>query len=192
MACYKAISEFELTPHHSPAGITSANEEPARKTSIHDHLEYALILPTETGDNSEQMPSSPVAGNKSDQEFQMAPDFDDDNTQSTESSTLATTKDPNNPEACLTGVPSEVQDMILDLLLVNPDLRRRTSNAQHSQYSILEAYGLEPAVMRTCQQLYDRSVGVQDGLDTFCIACMPDGWDLSRGEGNPSSPITRY
>jgi hypothetical protein len=65
-----------------------------------------------------------------------------------------------NPKACLQGIPGELQDMILKLLLVNGELGRSTSIDEENGYGTTAAYGLHPAILRVCKSLYERGCGV--------------------------------
>ncbi|KUJ10034.1 uncharacterized protein LY89DRAFT_760855 [Mollisia scopiformis] len=100
--------------------------------------------------------------------------------------------DPSNPDACLIKLPGEILDTILGFLFVNKDLGRSTSIAANVDFGKNAAYELHPAVLRVSRHLYERSVGVLYGLNVFYVACMPDRWNMSTGQPNPSSPITRW
>ena len=98
----------------------------------------------------------------------------------------------NNTEACLEGLPAELLDEILGLLLVNPELGRSTSISEDDDYGTSAIYGLYPDVLRVSKHLHKRGIAVLYGLNTFYTACLPNRWPLAQNEQIISSPLTRF
>lgn len=97
-----------------------------------------------------------------------------------------------NPKACLHGLPVELLDEILGLLLINPELGRSTSISRENNYGTSAVYGLHPYVLRVCKHLHKRGIAVLYGLNRFYAACLPNRWPLAQHGQIISSPLTRF
>lgn len=117
---------------------------------------------------------------------------EEENNNRTNSEMSSTKTQPPNPEACLEGLPGEIQDMILEYLLINSDLGRSISVSEDTGYGKNAAYELHPAIMQVCRRLYERGSGVLYGRNIFYVACLPDNWARNEGVQSISSPITRF
>jgi hypothetical protein len=83
------------------------------------------------------------------------------------------------------GIPPEVRDIILRNRLHNPELEEATSIFNDNKaFGASQKYGLTPAVLQVCQQLYIEGRHVLYG-HKFYFACLSD----SAGH---ESPLTRY
>ena len=91
-------------------------------------------------------------------------------------------------------IPLEVRNMIYELLLVNPFLGQAPSVHSHWEYGAKMKYRLEPAIIRTCQQISTEASNVLYAKNTFFISCVGPRIPTPSLKDFPIlvSPITRY
>jgi hypothetical protein len=87
-------------------------------------------------------------------------------------------------------LPAEVRNMIYSLLLVNPILGERSSILRGDDFGERTAYGLTPALLATCKQIYREASHILYEKNIF-IMSFPPRYDEIFNHLNVS-PVTRY
>ncbi|CZR65120.1 uncharacterized protein PAC_15020 [Phialocephala subalpina] len=85
----------------------------------------------------------------------------------------------------LLAIPWDIRHIIIKFLLSNESLAKPTSVYEEKKFGAQQAYGLSPALLRVCHQLYEEGCNVLYEQQEFYIASLP--W-----MGRHISPLTRY